>query len=405
MMRAQTLQVRRVCVLGWAGAAVSWELSSPGRMAASLATCVAFLLLATVCALHIRRGLLAQLRRSQEIAGAAQRAVLRPLPGRIAGLTPAAAQLSASRGAAVGGDLYEAVPTAYGVRVVIGDVRGHGLPALGAAAAVLGAFREAAYDEVSLGGVLLRMERALGRHVRDRAHTEHPPSGPAGQHAPAAEEFVTVLLLQIGRDGSLRALNCGHPWPYLIRPAPGVRAERERHGARVRAGARGLAPRSPAEPRGPARRPGAGRRYRVRRPARPRRDGPPVPVARVRPPAGTREGTGRADGPGSGGRAEVRALAGGETLPPLGVVPLPPGVRPRFCGRLRPGETLFLHTDGAEDARDRSGRFFPLRGALARAAALAPARLVADVHAALLRHTGGRLTDDVALLVLRNDRA
>ncbi|MFC9299445.1 PP2C family protein-serine/threonine phosphatase, partial [Streptomyces sp. NPDC057010] len=235
-------QVRRVCVFAWGGAAVSWELATPGRLVPSLATCAAFLLLATGCALHIRRGLVAELRRSQEIAGAAQRALLRPLPGRIEGLTLAAAQLSASRGAVVGGDLYEAVPTAYGVRVVIGDVRGHGLPALGAAAAVLGAFREAAYDEVSLGGVLLRMERALGRHVRDRARAEHPSSCPSEPESPAAEEFVTVLLLQITPDGTLLALNCGHPWPYLLRPA----AAAEDCAARSRGSAPDPAPQTPA---------------------------------------------------------------------------------------------------------------------------------------------------------------
>ncbi|MFD9102718.1 PP2C family protein-serine/threonine phosphatase [Streptomyces virginiae] len=337
--RGEMTQVRRVCVAAWGGAAVSWELSTPGMLVPSLATCAAFLLLATGCALHIRRGLLAELRRSEEIAGAAQRALLRPLPGRIDGLTLAAAQLSASRGAAVGGDLYEAVPTAHGIRVVIGDVRGHGLPALGAAAAVLGAFREAAYDEPSLGGVLRRMERALGRHVRDRARSEHPSACPAEPESPAAEEFVTVLLLQIAADGALTALNCGHPWPYLLRPVPQHCAA---HG-------RGSAP-DPA---------------------------PHTPTG-------------------------VEWLDG-ETLPPLGVVPLPTDPRAHACGELRPGETLFLHTDGAEDARDGAGRFFPLRSVLAQAP-LTPARLVAGVHAALLRHTGGRLADDVALLVLRNDR-
>ncbi|MFE5518606.1 PP2C family protein-serine/threonine phosphatase [Streptomyces virginiae] len=342
--RGEMPLVRRVCVLAWAGAAVSWELSTPGRLVPSLATCAAFLLLATGCALHIRRELLGELRRSQEIAGAAQRALLRPLPGRIDGLTPAAAQLSASRGAAVGGDLYEVVPTAYGIRVVIGDVRGHGLPALGAAAAVLGAFREGAYDEPSLAGVLRRMERALGRHVRDRAESE-----PA-----AAEEFVTVLLLQIAPDGVLLALNCGHPWPYVLRPA----AVLEHCAPRSRGAAPDPVPRTPAGPDHPARRP-----------------------------------------------TRVLPLPRGETLPPLGVVPVPVDMWPHACGELRPGETLFLYTDGAEDARDRAGRFFDLPGFLAREAAATPTRLVAGVHAALLRHTGGRLTDDVALLVLRNDRS
>ncbi|MCX4802659.1 serine/threonine-protein phosphatase [Streptomyces sp. NBC_01214] len=364
--RGEMPQVRRVCVLAWAGAAVSWELSTPGRLVPSLATCAAFLLLATGCALHVRRELLAELRRAREIAGAAQRALLRPLPGRIDGLMPAAAQLSASRGAAVGGDLYEAVPTAYGIRVVIGDVRGHGLPALGTAAAVLGAFREGAYDEPSLDGVLRRMERALGRHVRDRAR--------ADPRSPVAEEFVTVLLLQIARDGTLLALNAGHPWPYLIRPAPVPEH------CTVRS--RGVAP-DPAPHTSPAT---AGRNPRAGLDPSAR----PAFEDRVRA------------APGS---TQVLALVGGETLPPLGVVPVPADVRPCTCGELRPGETLFLYTDGAEDARDRAGRFFDLAGVLAREAAATPARLVAGVHAALLRHTGGRLADDVALLVLRNDRS
>ncbi|MFI5982832.1 PP2C family protein-serine/threonine phosphatase [Streptomyces sp. NPDC051555] len=333
--RGRVPHVRRVCVLAWGGAAVSWELSSPGPLGPSLASCAAFLLLATGCALHIRTRLLAELRRSQEIAGAVQRALLRPLPARIDGLALAAAQLS------VGGDLYEALPTPYGVRVVIGDVRGHGPGALGVASAVLGSFREAAHDEATLGGVLRRMERALIRH--------------AGSEP---EEFVTVLLLQIAPDGTLLALNCGHPWPYVLRwlPVPEPCC----------AGVRGRAPHPPAR----------------------------LP--------GTLGGSPRPE------RVGLEPL-GGETLPPLGVLPLPgPGdLAARPCGRLAPGEALFLHTDGVADARDRAGRFFPLAGAVteaAAAAALTPARLVAGVHAALLRHTSGRLADDVALLVLRNDR-
>ncbi|MFD0269544.1 PP2C family protein-serine/threonine phosphatase [Streptomyces sp. NPDC127106] len=385
--RGEMPQLRRAGVLAWGGAAVSWELFTPGRpLWAGLASCAAFLLLAAGCAQHVRRGLKARLRRSQEIAGAAQRALLRPLPGRIEGLAVAAAQLSASRGAAVGGDLYEAVPTPHGVRVVIGDVRGHGLPALAAAAAVLGAFREAAYDEASLAGVLRRMERALGRHVRERARAEHPSACQAAPESPSAEEFVTVLLLEIGRDGAVTALNCGHPWPILLRR-----------------------PDEPLEPCGA-----------VPYAAAPSRNRVVLSVPAPRPPAGparagpwTRRGC--AFRPAAGREAEeapapegVRVLDGGDPLPPLGVVPVPDGLVAGECGQLLPGDVLFLHTDGAEDARDAAGRFFPLprvlAGLLARQPAPTPARLVAGVHAALLRHTGGRLTDDVALLVLRSDR-
>ncbi|UQX00360.1 PP2C family protein-serine/threonine phosphatase [Streptomyces sp. RerS4] len=363
----RTHGLRRVCVLAWGGAAVSWELTSPGPPARSLATCAAFLLLATGCALHTRRGLVGELRRSRAIAGATQRVLLRPLPARIEGLTISAAQLSASRGASVGGDLYEAVPTAYGVRVLIGDVRGHGLPALGAAAAVLGSFREAAYDEPSPAAVLRRLERSLQRHLRERARTEHPAARAGEPESPSGEEFVTVLLLQIAPDGSVLALNCGHPWPYRIgpRPVPLPLPLPSREPCGIAPAGRGEVAARPYAEHGPA------------RPGQPC-GGEPVAVTR---------------------------LVGGEILPPLGVLPLPHDLGPQPCGELAPGEVLVLHTDGAEDARDGRGRFFPLGRVLAGAPALTPARLVAGVHTALLRHTGGRLTDDVALLVLRNDRA
>ncbi|MEV8535882.1 PP2C family protein-serine/threonine phosphatase [Streptomyces sp. NPDC051211] len=402
-MRGEMPRVRRVCVLAWTGAAVSWELSSPGALGPSLASCAAFLLLATACALHVRQRLLGELRRTREIAGAAQRALLRPLPPRIEGLA-----LAAVHGASVGGDLYDALPTRYGVRVVIGDVRGHGLPALSAAAAVLGAFREAAYDEPTLDGVLRRMERALHRHLRDRVRWEHPAAGGGEPESPVAEEFVTVLLLEIGREGAVRALNCGHPWPYRL-PAPAAGA----------AGGPGVAE---LEPCGAVPLPAPSRNRGLR--PQPPGSGASRPVRSNAARAGCAEhipalpafearGPGRSPGYGKGRGGEQapqgdpagpELLAGGETLPPLGVWPLPAELEAQHCGELRPGEGLFLHTDGAAEARDRDGRYFPLGGAIEEEAAATPARLVAGVHAALLRHTSGRLADDIALLVLRNDR-
>ncbi|WP_406859827.1 PP2C family protein-serine/threonine phosphatase [Streptomyces sp. HUAS MG47] len=310
----------------WGAVAVTWKLACPLAQQPGLpmriATSAVFFSVGTGLVLGLRRGLARELERMRAIAHAAQRVVLRPLPPRLDGLALAAAQLSASRGAEVGGDLYEAAATPYGVRLLIGDARGHGLAALGAVAAVLGSFREAVHDEPELGGVLRRLDRALARHLRDRARDEHPAGGTAEPEHPAAEEFVTVLLLEIRPGGSVHALNCGHPGPYRL-----------------------------------------------------------------------------------GRRAEV--LPAGDPLPPLGAFPLPAELIPYRCGRLRPGETLLLHTDGAEDARDSGGRFFPLEAVLAdavREAPVAPAALVERVHTALLRHTGGRLADDVALLVVRNDR-
>ncbi|MFI5804059.1 PP2C family protein-serine/threonine phosphatase [Streptomyces sp. NPDC051561] len=319
--------VRDAVLLGlWLTLVTGWALICPlsdaGGLVPDLVTCLGFLLAVLALVVGVRRGPLRELRRVTEVARAAQDVLLRPLPARLDGLALAAGQLSASEGASVGGDLYEAMATVHGVRVVIGDVRGHGLSAIGAVAALLGSFREAAHDEPQLGGVLRRLERAFQRQLRERARDEHPSSGGGEPDSPLAEEFVTVLLLEIRPDGEVLALNCGHPWPYRLR-----------------------------------------------------------------------------------GKAEPVGV--GEPLPPLGPFPLPAELTPHRCVRLLPGELLVLHTDGAEDARDADGAFFSLREALAVAAAvrpLSPAGIVDRVQGALLRHTGGRVSDDVALLVLRNDR-
>ncbi|MET7985178.1 MULTISPECIES: PP2C family protein-serine/threonine phosphatase [unclassified Streptomyces] len=298
-------------------------LAQQHGLGARIVTSAVFFAVGAGLILHVRRALLRELRQIRKVAGAAQSVLLRPLPPRIDGLDIAAAQLSADHGASIGGDLYEAIATEHGVRVVMGDVRGHGLGAIGAAAAVLGSFREAAHDEPELGGVLRRLERALARHLRERDRAaEHSSAGP-GPESHAAEEFVTVLLLEIRGDGEVYALNCGHPWPYLL------------------------------------------------------------------------------------ARGRVRPLVRAEPLPPLGLFPLPACLPAEPCGRLGPGEGLFLHTDGAEDARDARGRFFPLLPALTAAVRdgpVVPQAVLRAVFTGLLRHTGGRPDDDVALLVLRNDR-
>ncbi|MFE9254966.1 PP2C family protein-serine/threonine phosphatase [Streptomyces sp. NPDC006879] len=349
-VRGGVPRVRWVCILVWTVAMATWELLSPDVVPDAplprLLGCLVSLSLAACAAFYVRHWFLGELQHTREIAKAAQRALLRPLPSRLDGLAVAAAQLSATRGASVGGDLYEALTTPYGVRIVIGDARGHGLGALGAATAVLGSFREAAYEEPDLGGVLRRMERALGRNLRERAaRVADPPVGGAGEPDGApAEDFVTVLLLEVTAGQRVRMYNCGHPWPYRLR----ARGSQSGH----RAG---------------------------------------------RKPVG-----GRSSAPGM-----VEPACAFDPLPPLGVCPLPAELPDQVVTRLEPGETLFLYTDGAEDARDRAGRDFPLHGVLSGsgsvATALSPAVLVAGVREALLHHTGGELTDDVALLVLRND--
>ncbi|MHB9862958.1 PP2C family protein-serine/threonine phosphatase [Streptomyces sp. YIM S03343] len=325
----------------WAATALTYKLTSPlsqrHLFCARLLTSAVFFAVGSVLIVRTHRGMQRELRQIHRVAGAAQSALLPPLPAGIDGLSFATARLSAERGASVGGDLYEAIGTEYGVRVVMGDVRGHGLAALGTVAAVLGSFREAAHDEPELGGVLRRLDRALERHLGGRARAEAPATGEttaetAGETTCAAqaevsagvEDFVTVLLLEIRRDGETRALNCGHPWPYLL-----------------------------AEHR-------------------------------------------------------VEPLTEAEPLPPLGLFPLPADLTAVKCPHLLPGEALFLHTDGVEDARDAHGRFFPLPAALTAAVStgpLSPQSVLRTVFTRLLRHTGTSPADDAALLVLHRDHS
>ncbi|WP_263636221.1 PP2C family protein-serine/threonine phosphatase [Streptomyces sp. CoH27] len=161
--------------------------------------------LGTVLAAHrIRRErTLADVRFVAEIA---QRVLLRPVPHRIGHLVLESLYLSAAAEARIGGDLFEAVPTGYGVRLLIGDVRGKGLLAVETAAALLGAFREAAYEEPDLATLAVRLETSMARRAVQLGGDE------------TAERFVTAVFAEIPAHGGLvRIVNCGHPPPLCLR--------------------------------------------------------------------------------------------------------------------------------------------------------------------------------------------
>ncbi|MFF3456826.1 PP2C family protein-serine/threonine phosphatase [Streptomyces sp. NPDC002730] len=162
----------------------------------------------TSSAVHThRQNELNQIRR---IAVAAQRVLLRPVPDRLGPVRAASMYIAAETGAQIGGDLYEVVQTRYGVRMIVGDVRGKGLPAVRSAAAVLGAFREAVHYEDDLVEVInhcaaaLRRERAMPRGIDQDADEDQ------------SESFVTALVAQVPDGPVVEFVNRGHLPPLVL---------------------------------------------------------------------------------------------------------------------------------------------------------------------------------------------
>jgi serine phosphatase RsbU (regulator of sigma subunit) len=242
-----------------------------------------------------------ELAQVQLIAETAQEALLRPVPRQAGPVRLAARYLSASSGARVGGDLYEVVTTPDCVRLLIGDAKGKGLPAVQSAAAVLGAFREVAYEEESLAAIVSRIEGSLARQLSD-------------------EQFVTAILAEVSADGTkIELLSCGHPGPLLLS---------------------------------------------------------------TRPPqfVGQEEGS-----------------------LPLGLSHLADLRRIPVTIPFEPGDALLFYTDGASEARNRAGDFFPLAGCAAMRAPPDPATLADRLGDELIRYVGRAPDDDVALLVAYRD--
>jgi serine phosphatase RsbU (regulator of sigma subunit) len=247
---------------------------------------------------------LAELRRVAEMV---QQALLRPVPPRLGAVRAEVRYLAADAGAKVGGDLYDVLRTPFGTRLIIGDVSGKGLAAVGRAADVLGAFRELARHEPSLSGVAMRLD-ALVRDDR-----------PDGE-----EDFVTALLVELPPgEGLAEIVHCGHPPPLLLRDGSAARA----------------APLTPA--------------------------------------------------------------------PPLGLLDLVGGWCASELLPLRAGDRLLFYTDGVIEARGAGDDYYPLERRaeeLARGdAARTPGEFLAGLEEDLLRHTGGRLSDDAALLLVQSD--
>lgn len=143
---------------------------------------------------------------SRAAALAAQEAIIPAVPDSVGRYRFSTAYRSAADESLVGGDLYKVVNTDYGVRVLIGDVRGKGLAAMTMTSVLLGCFREWAPESATLKGLVAR----LNSRVVDKAEPG---------------DFVTAVLASLDDRLNIEVANCGHPSPVHFsssRPRQGV---------------------------------------------------------------------------------------------------------------------------------------------------------------------------------------
>lgn len=307
-----------------------------------------------------------RLTKSRSVAAVAQQVLLRPLPARSGPLEIASFYLAAEEEAAMGGDLFAAARTTTSTRLIIGDVRGKGLPAYSHAALLLGAFRAAAHRQATLPKLAIHLDGAVrwdssqwgnapdatteaAREAATEAATEagdapdadvrsapaataepgpEPAAGPDSDpdSAPGSdldtdtdETFATVSLLDIPDHWPvLRTITCGHPPALLLRDGWALTL-------------------------------------------RPERTALPIGLGRL---AGAPD-------------YEV------ETFP------------------FEPGDLLLLYTDGVTEARDGKGVFYPLAERAGAWSGCSPQQVLRLLRADLLAHTDGRLGDDAAAVAVR----
>jgi serine phosphatase RsbU (regulator of sigma subunit) len=168
------------------------------------------IILVSVCVITfrtLRERNIRELTEIRAVAETVQRVLLCPLPPSVGPLRIRSAYHASHPQAVVGGDLYAVSSTQDAVRILIGDVKGKGLPAVDDAAALLGAFRNSARRTPSLPRLMATLEGAVQNHFEDISATDPD----------AVERFITALVMEIPVDGScLRMVNCGHPPPFVV---------------------------------------------------------------------------------------------------------------------------------------------------------------------------------------------
>ncbi|WP_432741662.1 serine/threonine-protein phosphatase [Streptomyces sp. JH002] len=142
--------------------------------------------------------------RLRSTAAAMQRHILRPLPLLTDHVLVSGVYEPVQEERLVGGDIYDVVASPWGTRILIGDVQGKGLAAVGAAFAVIGAFREAAHREPTLTALVDALDASVVRH---NSYAEQLGDD---------ERFVTALVVSVDAGTETQFVNCGHIPPRLV---------------------------------------------------------------------------------------------------------------------------------------------------------------------------------------------
>jgi serine phosphatase RsbU (regulator of sigma subunit) len=160
--------------------------------------------MASVYACHRRIKREHEMLRLRSTAAAMQRHILHPLPVVTEDILVNGVYEPVQEDRLVGGDIYDVVASPWGTRVLIGDVQGKGLAAVGAAFAVIGAFREAAHREPTLTALVDILDAAVVRH---NSYAEQTGDD---------ERFVTALVICVDGGAEAQVVNCGHVQPRLV---------------------------------------------------------------------------------------------------------------------------------------------------------------------------------------------
>lgn len=134
-----------------------------------------------------------------------------------------------------GGDIHDVMATPFGVRLLVGDVMGHGAPANRTGLAVLNAWRDLAFTEPSLAGVAVRLHALIARSEHeerfvtallanfpapdapDALVTPDGPDGPDPGTGPAGGSSLDGGVSVADAGSWTELVCCGHPPPMLLR--------------------------------------------------------------------------------------------------------------------------------------------------------------------------------------------